>query len=257
MDERYSTKRLLALRRLTRATADLLRGHLRDYLGTLAPLFRPRAVLGDHVKGGPKEVVRGADTAFKELQALHETIATAKPFGLPKELTTPLDPITAGLEIAAVEYSHAAKADSQTKTVVVTTPLRWVLSYAGHGPKRLRELVADPGRSGTDLGQGVLHTLVLDVIARQPGLAGLFQALRFPLSNGKLPGLGELPFTYLTAAVPTVRPPDDVIIESTEIAGMDTFEEVVDLDELARLRDPLREQLLNLAVTHGVELPAT
>ena len=257
MDERYSTKRLLALRKLTRAAADLLRGQLKEYLGTLAPLFRPRAVLGDHVKGAVKETVRGADAALKELQTLHEAVAAVRPFGLPRELAAPLEPLAAGLEIAADEYGHAAKTDGQTKTVTMTTPLRWVLSYAGHGPKRLRELLADPDRTGNELRDTVLHTLVLHlVVTRQPGLGLLFEALRFPVSAGKLPGLGELPITFLTAAVPTVRPPDDVIVESTEISGTDAFEELIDLDELARLRDPMLAQLQELARAHGVELPA-
>src|SRR5262245_59180867 len=120
MDEPYSTKRLLALRKLTRAVADLLRGQLREHLATLAPLFRPRTVLGEHVRGNVKETVKAADTAFKELQTLYETVAAAKPFGLPKELTSPLEPMAAGLEMAAVEYVHAARTDGQGKTVTVT-----------------------------------------------------------------------------------------------------------------------------------------
>ena len=257
-DPRYATKQLLALRKLTRAASDLLRGQLREHLATLAPLFRPRTVLGEHVKGGVKETVKGADTAFKDLQTLHETLASVRPFGLPKELPSPLEPLAVALEFAPVEYSHAAKTDANAKNVTITTPLRWVLSYSGHGPKRLRELLADPDRTGNELGQTVLHTLVLHLVVKhQPGLAALFEALRLPLSHAKLPGLGELPITFLSATLPTVRPPDEVIIENTEISGMDAFEAVVDLDELLRLRDPLREQLLELARTHGVELPGT
>ena len=252
MDERFNTKRLLSLRKLTRAAADLLRGQLREHLATLAPLLRPRSVLGDYAKGTVKESVRGADTAFKELQAQYESVAAARPFGLPKELTAPVDAVGVGLEIAPVEYVHQAKTDGQSKAVAVTMPLRWVLSYSGHGPRRLRELLANPDRASNELGQTVLHTLVLHlVLNRQPGLGQLFEGLRFPASSGKLPGLGELPVVFLTAAVPTVRPPDDVIMESTEISGMDAFEEVVDPDELLRLRDPLREHLVELALVHG------
>lgn len=255
-DPRYGTKQLLALRKLTRAASDLLRGQLREHLATLAPLFRPRMVLGDHVKPAGKETIKGADAAFKALQTLHETMAAARPFGLPRELLSPLEPLAVGLEFAPVEYSHPAKNDGQAKNVTITTPLRWVLSYSGHGPKRLRELLADPDRAGNELGQTVLHILVLHLaVTHQLGLCTLFEALRLPLSHAKLPGLGELPITFLSAMLPTVRPPDEVIIESTEISGMDVFEEVVDLDELLRLRDPLREQLLELARTHGVELP--
>ena len=66
-DEPFTTQRLLALRKITRSVADLLRGELREYLATLSPLFRPRAVLGNHVEGGVNEPVKGADAVFKAL----------------------------------------------------------------------------------------------------------------------------------------------------------------------------------------------
>ncbi len=48
-----------------------------------------------------------------------------------------------------------------------------------------------------------------------------------------------------------MRPPDSVIIESTEISGTDSFEEVVNLDELNNLTDPVKEQLLKIAQGEG------
>src|SRR5579872_5501327 len=59
--ETYSIQRLLSLRKLTRAIADLLRAELKDYLSALAPLFRPRNVLGDYVQGASKEGTRGSE----------------------------------------------------------------------------------------------------------------------------------------------------------------------------------------------------
>jgi hypothetical protein len=41
-----------------------------------------------------------------------------------------------------------------------------------------------------------------------------------------------------------------VIIESAELSGMDAFEEVVSIDDLARMRDPMKERLLALAREH-------
>jgi len=73
----------------------------------------------------------------------------------------------------------------------------------------------------------------------------------YHISTAKLRGYGELPFTCLTASVPTVRPPDDVIIQNTEISGMDAFEEVVNPDELAALKDPFRERLMELVKAQG------
>jgi hypothetical protein len=53
--------------------------------------------------------------------------------------------------------------------------------------------------------------------------------------------------TRITAGVATERPADAVIIESAELTGMDGFEEVVKVEDIQGLRDPLREQLLEIA----------
>ena len=74
MDGRDSTQSLLVLRKLTRAIADVVRAQMTEHLATLAPLLRPKMVLGDHVEDGTKESTRRSDKAFKELQALYETI---------------------------------------------------------------------------------------------------------------------------------------------------------------------------------------
>jgi hypothetical protein len=254
MAEGYSTKKLLVLRKLTRAVADVLRGQLKEYLATLGPLLRQRSVLGDAVESATKEPVKGSEAAFKELQGFYESVAVAKPFGLPKELKPPLEVMSATVEITPTEYAHEAKAAQDSKTVAVTCPLQWIVSYAGFGPRRAREVLADRTRPG-DLQQFVLHTLMLHVVLnRQPGLVKLLEALLFPMSTGRLAGCGDLPITYLSAAVTTVRPPDDVIIESTEISGMDAFEEVVNLDEIVHLRNPLRERLLEIVKAHGEDL---
>src|SRR4051794_10665743 len=109
MDEVYSTRRLLALRKLTRAIADSLRGTLKDYLSTLAPLFRPAAILGGFVEGGAKESAPGADKALAELQTLYQAIAGSKPYGLRKELKPPLELASTSLDLdlTPLEYAHA------------------------------------------------------------------------------------------------------------------------------------------------------
>jgi hypothetical protein len=43
------------------------------------------------------------------------------------------------------------------------------------------------------------------------------------------------------------------VIESAELTGMDAFEEVVDVSDLERLPDPLKERLLELANRHQPE----
>jgi hypothetical protein len=44
------------------------------------------------------------------------------------------------------------------------------------------------------------------------------------------------------------------VVESAELTGMDAFEEVVNVDEIARLPDPFKERLLDLARRHAPEL---
>jgi hypothetical protein len=251
-NEEFTTKKLLGLRKLTRAVGDLLRGQLKDYLSALAIQFRPKSVFGEFVEG-PKEYFKGAEANFKELQTTYEALCGAKPFGLPKEFKQPLVVASQIPEIGSFEYVHEAKAGGQSKTVIVTAPLRFTISYAGFGPKRLKELLATRGAGGpsADLQDFVLHTLMLQVVvSRQTGLGKILDALRFPIAAGKIPGAGELPFVFATAAVPTHLPPDDVIIESTEISGTDTFEEIVNLEALTELKDPFKEKIIELAQLH-------
>src|SRR5918912_2585603 len=115
MEERYSIQRLLALRKLTRAMADYLRGQMKEYLSALAPLFRPKSVLGNYVEGGAYEVSRTGEKAFNELQESYRAIAASKLYNLPQEFKTPLEIINPQLEMTPVEYTHEATAGGETK----------------------------------------------------------------------------------------------------------------------------------------------
>jgi hypothetical protein len=246
-DEAFDTKRLLALRKLTRSVADLLRGELKEYLATLGPLLLPRNVFGHQLDGGgTKETIRGAEANFKDLQTLYETLAGGKPFNLPKELKAPVVVMSVAPELIPVDYIHPAKDGTMTKTITVTSPLRWVLGFSGYGPKRLPDLLGNRTAS-KEIAEIVLHTLLLHfILTRQPALVRMLEALRFPVSSGRLPGLGELPITFVSAPVLTIRPPDDVLIENTEISGTDFFEEVIDSTTIASIADPLRQRLMEI-----------
>jgi hypothetical protein len=249
-----SIQALLVLRKLTRAIAEALRAQMVDYLSTLTPLLRPKVVLGDYIQGGPKEPARRADRAFKDLQALYETVATAKPFNLPREFSPPVDVPSLSLEIAPLDYAHVAGAGGDARTITVRSPLTWVLSYTGFAPSRLAELLASRTRSN-ELQQCVLAFLVMHIVATsQTGVAQILDALHFPLSTGKSPEFGDLPITRVGSSVATARPSDDMIIQSAELTGMDAFEEVVNVQDIPNLRDPLKERLLDIVRTHAPEL---
>jgi hypothetical protein len=255
MDEPYSTKKLLVLRKLTRAVADFLRGQVRDYLATLAHLLRPRNVLGEFIEGYGRDSVPGATKAFKELQTIFEGIAPAKPFNLEKELKPPIEIVSSALETAPLDYVHLARKDKDTKPVTITCPFVWVLSYSGYGPRRLREVLADRIRAGDHVKEYVVHALVMHLmLSRQTGVTRVMHDLRFPITSARRDLFHGLPVPYISAAISTVRPPDDVIIENTEVSGMDAFEEVINVEQIPRLRDPLKERLMELMRSHGEDL---
>jgi hypothetical protein len=255
MDGRDSTHSLLVLRKLTRAIADVVRVQMTEYLATLAPLLRPKMVLGDHVEDGTKESTRRSDKAFKELQTLYESLAGTKPFNLPRDLTLPLRLIGSGLEITPVDTALPIKSGSDTRTIMVRSPLTWTLTYSGYPPTRLPELLKAKLQTGDELGQFVVSYLLMHVvISNSPGLVSVFDALHFPITTTTVPEFGPLPITRVGVAVSTTRPSDDVILQSAELTGVDAFEEVVNVQDLSNLRDPLKQRLFDIAKQHAPEL---
>jgi hypothetical protein len=255
MDGRDSTHSLLVLRKLTRAIADVVRVQMTEYLATLAPLLRPKTVLGDHVEDGTKESTRRSDKAFKDLQTLYDSIAGTKPFNLPRELTLPLRLVGSGLEITPVDTALQIKSGSDTRTIMVRSPLIWTLTYSGYPPTRLPELLKAKLQTGEELGQLVVSYLLMHVvITNSPGLVSVFDALHFPITTTTVPEFGPLPITRVGVAVSTARPSDDVILQSAELTGVDAFEEVVNVQDLSTLRDPLKKRLIDIAKQHAPEM---
>jgi hypothetical protein len=255
MSGRDSIQSLLVLRKLTRAITDAVRVQMTEYLRTLTPLLRPKAVLGEYVQGGLKEPSRKSDKAFADLQALYETVAVAKPFNISRELSPPLSFTTLGLEITPLDYYHVAQSGTDTRRIKVRCPLTWVLTYTDFPPTRLEELLATKARSVEELQRFVLHYLVLHIaVTHEPGLMQVFDALHFPLTTTKSKEFGELPITRIGIGISTTRPSDALIIESAELTGMDAFEEVVKVEDIARLGDPLKDRLLGIARQQAPEL---
>ena len=249
--EQYNTARLLALRKLTRAMADLLRAQMKEFLSTLAPLFHPKIVFSAYVEGSGLDLGRTGEKAFKELQERYQLIAKSRTFNLPSDFKTPLEVINPQLEMTPVEYTHVAAAGETTKQITVTSPLKWALNYGGFGPARLRALL-QAKRSNDELQQLVLHYLMMNtVVSKQSGIRHILDSLHFPIVTETLPECGDLPLTYISSSISTTLLPDHVIIESTEISGMDAFEEIVNVKDVERLRDPLKEQLNELLKSHG------
>jgi hypothetical protein len=256
MTEPISIERVQALRRLTRAVADFLSEQLTAYLSTLAPLFRPRRVLGEHIRGAEKEPMKGADRAFREMQALFDSVARAQPFTLNRELKSPVDVSSVTLEIHPVEYRHEVRTGTDARIVTVRSPFRWVMSYSGYGPSVLPDLLAHRTGANEELHEWLVHQLVLhSVVSNQPGLKDILSRLHFPVSFDKAAVSGNLPVTHVSSPLTTIRPPDGVIMQAVELSGMDAFEEVINVADIGRVSDAFKDRLIEIARSHG-EAPA-
>lgn len=257
MEVEFTTRRLLVLRKLTRAVSEALKTQLKGHLATVQPLLRPRTVFGDFVQSTVKEVVKGSDKSFKELQTLFDAVVHDKPFLLNRGLAAPFEVDSTALEITPFEYRHIARSvqGQESKPIQITSPLKWVLNYNNFGLGRLREVLGDRARAADDVYRITLHlTLLNSVFSLQPGVVSLLESLRFYVKTERWPEFGSLPITVITTPVTTLRPPDDVIIESTEISGSDNFEEVVRTEDISKLRDPFRDKLVELVEAHDPTL---
>jgi len=58
--------------------------------------------------------------------------------------------------------------------------------------------------------------------------------------------LGNLPVVVLKAPVQTFLPPDDFILQVTQLSGIPAFQEIVDLETVENILDSLKETLKNL-----------
>lgn len=258
MEDRFDMETLLTLRKLTTAVAESLHDRLSSYLVTLQPLFQPPRVFGDHVRPGPTTsgTVKGAKKAFVELQDSYLKLTRTKLYNLPQSLDGPVSFSTSRPAIARVEYPYEASAGGRTKSLTAISPLRWVLTYSGFTPARLADLLAQGDQvNERDLTETLLHLLLMtSVVQHQPDLVRLLGDLGFGVEAAPLPGLGDLQLTFLNAPVGTRRPPDELMIQISEVSGSPAFEEVVRLEDLLAMRAPLKEELLAQAREHAAAL---
>jgi hypothetical protein len=255
VDEGDKIPSLLVLRKLTRSVAAALGGQLTEHLTALTSVLRPEMAFGKLIQGGQKDWVVKSEQALRELNALYARLAPAPPFSLRTELTPPFDLGGLSLEITPVEYTHVVQSGASSRKITVRCPLAWTLSYSGFAPPAFKRLLGSGTRSPNELQRFLLAYLALHVVTKmQPGVVNVLNGLRFPVTTTNDKQFGELPITRIGVAVATERPSDAVIIESAEVTGMDAFEEIVKLEDIERLRDPLKEQLLDIVKQHAPEL---
>ena len=187
MNGRDSVQSLLVLRKLTRAITDVVRVQMTEYLKTLTPLLRPKAVLGDYVQGGLKEPsrkigqgVRGSAGALRDGRG-GQAVQPAARADAAVELHQPhsRDHSARLLPRGAVGRRHA---ENQGRC-----PLTWVLTYTDFPPTRLQELLDAKARSVEELQRFVLNYLVMHLATTSdPGLMRVFEALHFPLTTSRV-----------------------------------------------------------------------
>ena len=238
-----STDEVAALRAKTETVAKLLRERLATQLEALRPLFAPRRLLGRHVRGGSRDEVPGAERAFARLKEGYAA-ACGRPFTLPKELEDEPLSIEPFLDLHPFEYPHTLSGDG--RTIAVTNPVRWVIAYrSGYTLAQLESALANRATlRPSDAKQFLLNALALEqLLATFPEIAELLRELRYEVAIEKRPALGELPLVTLTSALPAFRPSDDVVATAVRFSGVPAFIELVDLEALANLADPLRERI--------------
>jgi hypothetical protein len=233
------------LRAKTEAVAQLLREHLMSSILTLRPLLAPGGMLGEHVRSGDKDDADHAERDFNELKKRFSNSA-GKPFSLPKELK--IDPISieGRLEIHPWEYSHTLSDPAGDKVITMTCPLRWILVYrSGYSPSELRKLVlAQENRRADDVRQFLTSAIALDMMLEQrPEIVRLLSELRYEIKVGTASGFGNLPLVTVTACLPSFRPSDDLIRTAIQFSGVSAFIELLDLDAISRIKDPMKERI--------------
>jgi hypothetical protein len=244
--ETLGLEQVVELREKTEKISKSLLAQLRDYLDTLRPLLAPARVFGKHVRSSVREDVPDAETAVKKLCEKYNGLC-AKPFSLPPNLASDaVADLDSRLELYPWEYTYEAKDHDQTKTITVTSPVRHVLTYkSSYSLSQIRLAVSGKG----DRRQDEIREFLVAALAMQsaldkfPGLVRLLEELRYRVQVEKNPALGELPLVVISSSVPSFRPSDQVVLATTRLSGVPAFIELIDLEAIPRMQDPLKSRL--------------
>jgi hypothetical protein len=254
--ESLNVEQLLQLHTLTKEVAKLCQKQLRGYLETMALLFRPRRTLGDAIEGAEQESVGGSERNAAELRDLYRKIAQRQ-FDLRPELTFPLESVSTQMQLYDWEYLHQVKTEHGWRSIKVTSPLTWVLAYSSNYsyPIFRQVLTGHEKRDSEAVRAFVLRACLMHLhFMKFPAIAELLAGLRYRVEVRHTPETGDLPLVTVSAPFATMRPPDNLITVAAGLAGGTSFAEVLDLNTVKVLQDPLREQIAAIFRTHGQEL---
>jgi hypothetical protein len=254
--ESLNVEQLLHLHTLTKDVAKLCQKQLRGYLETMALLFRPRRMLGDAMEGAEREAAGGSDRAVSELRELYRRVAQ-RPFDLRPELSFPLESVSTQMQLYEWEYLHQTRTERGWRSIKVTSPLTWVLTYSSnYSLPMLRQVLAGQEERDSEAVRAfVLRACLVHLhFQKFPALAELLAGLRYRVEVRQSPETGDLPLVTISAPFATMRPPDSLVTVASGLAGGASFAEVLDLGTVQYLKDPLRDQIAGIFKKHGQEL---
>jgi hypothetical protein len=237
-------KEFIQLRKNTEKIAEILDKRLKSHLSILKPLFNPVQLLGAYLKSANMDDVPGSDKAFAKLQEQYAAICD-KPFGLPKKLQTPLPPISKQLLAVPFKYDLYME-DTKDKATTIIAATRWVLAFQSECPyNRLKAMVTgEETRQADDMKQALVeHLTIAALLENSKTLIQLLADLRYEMEILKLKDLGGLPVVILTAPIQSFLPSDEFMLNITQLSGIPAFQELVDLDALENMPDPLKVAL--------------
>jgi hypothetical protein len=238
------------LRRRTEAISRFLQDQLLAHLETLRPILSPERLFGKPSgSAGSKGDIPIADRALAQLQQSYRPFA-GPPFDLPSEFDQYwLTLVGNRVTLYPWEYTHPARTERESKPISMTSPVRWVVSFtSAYTLSHVRQALAGKAeRRPEHIRQFVVNSLVTQlVITHTPGLVPLFADLRYQLRTDSSPDLPKLPLTTITSGLPSFRPSDELILAATNFSGVPAFIELIDIDALLALADPLKARIEDL-----------
>ena len=234
---------LFELRERTDKISQFLEKELGETLATLWPLLAAKRVFGQYVN--PRETVKGADEAYAEIESKFNELRST-PFGLMGDLTKQDLGSTGGDGLGARQYVHAVGSGSEAKTVQVTSPNKWFLSYKSeYTLPQLSQVLRekqDPWPGPTR--EFVVNALAMDmVLARSPGVIRLLGAVGFKVVVETTRTMGKLPLVTLESNLRAALPPDELLLKATRFSGVAAFIELIDSAAVDEYEDSFKARL--------------
>lgn len=239
---------LLEFREVTERISAYLGKRLKDHLAALSPLLAPGRIFGKYV--GSRESSARADEALAELTEKYRA-AAGSPFDLKADLDDEiLGSIGSSIQIYPYEYTHEDQAVKPPKLIAMTSPVRWVVTYGSeYSWAQVRMAMQEPGmRRPQPLRQFVVNALAFQVVlGRNPGAAQLLKDLRWETASSTVREFEHLPLATFSMQLPSFRPADELLLTAVRLSGVPAFIEVIDMEAIHGLDDPLRLQIESLA----------